>query len=373
MADSETEVFIRNSEKSLFKVCRQAWKWSYVDRLKPHREKPALAYGTLAHRVLELRYPPGRKRGPKPQLIAKKVWVQYLKDGGVEFNVGEWPADELLVEMFTNYYNEYGDDERYRVISAEQVFQIDVFHPKSGRYLFTYVGTIDGIWEDLWEDRYLFAEHKTGATLEPFGAPIYLDDQQGGYWAFGYQWAVATGLLKTDKPMDGVLYNRLRKAFADTRPQNEHGHRLNAPSKEALSIACGEHLDDDALPPRPTMDRMKQALEQVGVDWRLLGEVSKIQPAPLFRREVIYRTQAERARTMWRTINEVREMQMVLSGKLKVYKTSGRHCIWCDFRDACEIHEGAGDYRSILRANYVTWDPYDAHELTQILEEDEHG
>lgn len=327
------EVFIRNSERSRFKDCRQAWWWSYVDCLKSLNEKTALQYGTLAHRVLELRYPPGTKRGPKPAFLAKKVWKQYLADGGDEFSLKlsktePVPADEMLVEMFTNYYDEYGDDERYKVISAEQVFQIDVFHPKTGKYMFTWVGTIDGIWYDLWEKQYLFAEHKTGGTLDPFGAPIYLDEQQASYWALGYQWAVATGLIPAKAPMKGVLYNRLRKAFADTRPQDENGHRLNKD-----------------------------------------GTKSKNQPTPLFKRELVYRTPEERAGTIRSIMNEAREMKMVRSGRLAVYKRPDKHCTYCEFRDMCEVHESGGDWLAMKDGLYKNWDPYDAHHLT--LEEEE--
>lgn len=328
----DTEVMIRNSERSKFKDCRQAWQWSYVDRLKPHREKSALGFGTLTHRVLELRYPKGRKRGPSPVKIAKKVWTDYLKDGGEEFTVkvGKTPvpADELLVHMMENYLEEYGDDERYEVIAPEMTYQVDVYHPLTGKYLFTAVGTIDGVWRDLWHDTIVFAEHKTGATLEPFGSPIYLDEQQGMYWAYGPIWLEHLGIIKDVSEIDHVLYNRLRKGFRDERPKNAQGLALNKD-----------------------------------------GTVSKQQPTPLFKREPIMRTQSERARTMRRVISEAREMALVREGKLKVYKRPDRHCGYCEFYDMCEVHESGGDWKALRDSMYRTWDPYEDHHEEEMEDE----
>lgn len=359
----DTEVMIRNSERSKFKGCRQAWWWSYEDRLKPHREKSALGFGTLTHRVLELRYPVGRKRGPRPDRLAKKVWMEYLKAGGEEFTVKigntQVPADELLVHMMTNYYDEYGDDDRYEVVAPEMTFQVDVHHPTTGKYLFTFVGTIDGVWRDTWHDTLVFAEHKTGATLEPFGAPIYLDEQQGSYWAFAPDFLIHHGIISDVNEIDHVLYNRLRKAFKDDRPKNSLGHALNKPTRDNLIT----FLDGEGIPylKKMKVEELRQVVSDAGVDPDQLGEVSKSQPVPLFKREPIMRTAAERARTMRRVISEAREMALVRQGKLKVYKRPSRECGFCEFREMCEVHEGGGDWKSLRDNLYTTWDPYKDH------------
>lgn len=320
---------LRTSERSSFKKCRQQWWWSYVDQLKPRHERTALAFGTLAHRVLELRYKKGRKRGPHPAKIAKKVWAEYLAAGGEEFTLrignDDIDAGEFLVHMFENYYDEYGDDERYEVIASEHTFAVDVFHPKSGKFLFTYVGTIDGVWRDLHTDKIVFAEHKTGAGLDPFGAPIYLDEQQAAYWAYGPIWLEHQGILKPGEKIDHVLYNRLRKGKRDERPRNEQGHYLNQN-----------------------------------------GTVSKNQGTPLFKREIVLRTEAERAKTMRRVLNEFREMQMVKSGRLAVYKSPDRHCGYCSFRDMCEVEESGEDWEALRDGTMKIWNPYDDHEMEDL-------
>lgn len=324
---AEVPILMRTSERSSFKKCRQQWWWSYVERLKPLQERPALKFGTLAHRVLELRYKKGRKRGPRPDKIAKKVWMEFLANGGEEFQVADMDAGEFLVHMMENYYEEYGDDERYEVIASEQTFAVDVHHPTTGKFLFTYVGTIDGVWRDLHTDRIVFVEHKTGASLEPFGAPIYLDEQQGAYWAYGPIWLEHQGILKPGQEIDHVLYNRLRKGKRDPRPRNADGHYLNKD-----------------------------------------GSVSKNQGTPLFKREVVMRTPEERAKTMRRVLNEFREMQMVRKGRLAVYKSPDRHCGYCSFRDMCEVEESGEDWESLRDATMKTWNPYEDHEELDDLE-----
>ena len=361
---AEARVLVRTSERTKFKDCRQAWQWAYVDHLKPKQEKSAFAFGTDTHKVLELRYKPGKKRGPPPAKIAKKLWVERERQGERPYTVKigdeQVPADELLVHMMENYYEEYGDDERYEVIASEMTFNVDVHHPKTGKYLFTYVGTIDGLWYDTWEDVFVFAEHKTGAGLEPFGAPIYLDEQQASYWAYGPIFLEERGLLKPGQVIDHVLYNRLRKGFRDERPRNDQGQYLNQPKKDALLELALDQLEE--VPKKATMDVLKSLLEDEGIDWTQVGEVSKNQGTPLFRREKVLRSQKEREIIQRRVIHEAREMSLVRQGKLKVYKRPDKHCGYCEFRDMCEVHETGDDWQALRDNMFRVWDPYKDHQ-----------
>lgn len=322
----EQLVLLRTSERSDFTECRQKWQWAYVERLKPIRARTALSFGDLVHQALAAYYVPGRKRRGKPALHFEKIYTQFLKDGNEEIYMksddDRVTAMDLGTEMLKNYWATYGKDERYEVISSEQTFQIDVYDPDTGKYLFTYVGTFDGIWRDLETGRILFLETKTGASLRPFGAPMELDEQAGSYWAFGPPWLEHQGILKPGQKLDGILYNRLRKAFADTRPKNAEGLSLNKN-----------------------------------------GSVSKKQPEPLFKRELTFRGEAERAAVMYRAMHQAREMRLVKAGKLAVYKHTGQHCGWCSFRDMCEVHETGTDWEAMRDNLYRAWDPYSPHEI----------
>jgi hypothetical protein len=131
-------------------------------------------------------------------------------------------------------------------------------------------------------------------------------------------WLAAKGISKT---IDYILYNFLRKAKPDPRPTNSLGHALNQD-----------------------------------------GSVSKRQPAPYFRREMVYRSDGDRANLMRRVMNEVQEMEMVKAGRLAVYKNPAEHCRWCPYRDMCEVHETGSDWEAMRDTMYLIGEPYMDHE-----------
>ena len=85
---------LRTSERSSLKTCEAQWHWGYVDRIKPRREAPALEFGTLVHRALELYYRQGKKRGPHPTRTFKRVYDRHYKEiyeaGYREDETGDW-------------------------------------------------------------------------------------------------------------------------------------------------------------------------------------------------------------------------------------------------------------------------------------------
>lgn len=360
---TEQQVMIRTSERSTFKSCRLKWKWSYVDHLKPKRERSALLLGTMVHGALEAWYQPGKKRGVHPAKTFDKLWLEHLKSGGEEIMWdGEISLGDLGHEMLTNYVLMWGKDDHIEVIAPELTFQVDIHHPKSGRYLFTYVGTIDAVIRDLRTGLIGLLEHKTGAGLEPFGAPIHLDEQNGAYWTFAPYYLQEQGILGENEWPDFMLYNRLRKAFADTRPVNEDGHALNKPTKEALVEVCKNMgLDDKGTIPA-LIDRLRLA----GISDRaieLLGKPSLTQPAPLFKRESVPRGPGNRRVIMARAIDEARDMDLARRGKIGIYKNPDKHCGYCEYREMCEIHELGDDWEALRDEMFTTWEPYADHEI----------
>lgn len=321
---------LRTSERSAFKSCRQKWYWAYVDKLSQKRDRPALFFGSLVHAAFEQYYIPGIKRGPHPAKVLSDLYRAHLDSGKphVYMKTPKEGADEsermnaedLGVDLLEAYVQHYGSDQSFEVISPEQAFQVDVSSPRTGKYMFTYVGQIDAVIRRIKDGRLGFLEHKTGASLEPFGAPVELDEQNGAYWTFGPDYLQGKGILLRGEELDFVLYNRLRKSMGDQRPTNNEGLSLN-----------------------------------------LNGSVSKRQPQPRFKREFVYRGDAERLSVFNRTLNEFREMQMVRKGKLAVYKNPDKHCGYCEFRSMCEVHESGGEWEAIRDFEMELWDPYEIH------------
>lgn len=321
------EILVRTSERTTFKECRQKWWWGYEERWSTNRERPALRFGSLIHEALEVYYKPGKRRGKHPARAFEDIYRAEIEAGhptlwmkGDENSDNRVEALDLGVAMLEGYVATYGKDERYEVVQPEQNFQLDIMHPKTGKYLFTYVSTMDAVIRDLQTGKLGLFEHKTSANLEPFGAPLVLDEQASAYWTFGTLWLQATGKLKEGEDLDFMLYNFLRKTMPDTRPKDKDGYALNQN-----------------------------------------GSISKRQPPPLFKREQVMRGANERVEVYRRALNEFREMRMVREGKLAVYKNPGRHCGYCPFRDVCEVHETGSDYQTILDNLFTKWDPYEDH------------
>lgn len=333
---SKELVLVRTSERTSFKQCRQQWWWGYEERRMAKRDKPALRFGTLVHVSLAAYYKPGRRRGPHPAKTFVQLYKDELEAGapqlymkGDENTATRIEANEFGNEILKHYIEVYGKDDRYEIIQPEQSFQLDIHHPKTGKYLFTYVSQMDAVIKDLHTRKIGLFEHKTSATTSPFGAPLTLDEQASAYWTFGTMWLKATGKIPEDEDLDFMLYNFLRKAMPDTRDKNDEGLSLNKD-----------------------------------------GTVSKRQPPPYFRREYVMRGHEERVEVFRRALNEFREMQMVRDGKLAVYKAPGRHCGYCQFRDPCEVHEVGSDYEAIFDNMFTTWDPYEDH-AEGLAEEEE--
>ena len=344
---------LRTSERTTFKRCRWQWGMTYGKRQRNRVEKPALRFGSLIHAALELRYPPGIKRGPKPAETFERLYEEELKTAESEWGFrdsdGEWSkAAEVGVDMLEMYVELYGRDEEWEVIASEMTFQVPVYPPEwmydespvftamavpRDKPLFYYVGTMDGVWRNRMDGGVRINDYKTtsGNPVEEGRKKHSLDEQATAYWTWGVDYLINEKVLKPRqiRELDGMLYTFLRKAKRDPRPQNSEGHYLNKD-----------------------------------------GSVSKVQPQPYFHREIVYRSEAAREAARKRVVEEFTEMQKVRSGELAIYKSPGlgfpdQQCVACPVRDMCELHEEDADWKGIERATMVDWDPYSDHEVKQ--------
>lgn len=354
---------LRNSERSTYRRCRQKWKWSYLDQREPKGRRGALSFGSLTHAALEIYYPPGAKRGPHPaeafaDMFDKQVdeFEQWDEEGN------RIPARDLGITMLTEYVNKYGKDTFLEVVAPEQTYAIDVLD-KQGNYLVTMVGTFDALAYNLKTERYVLLEHKTAKSIEE----VQINSNYGEQGLI-YYWAAEltlhhSGALPADEHVDGVLFNFLRKAVPDQRPRNSEGHYLNKPKKDALVAACKQ----EGLKTAGTMEALIERL--LGIGWTpakvaRLGEVSKIQPSPLFDRQELLFGHHELESINRRIRAEAWEMGQVRKGKAPIYKNPTKDCSWdCPFYNACELHEMGQDYEAILDMDFKPWNPYSDHEL----------
>lgn len=362
-------VLARNSEIQDYKKCRLLWHWTWNLNLKPKQAAPALRFGDLIHRSLELRYKKGRKRGIHPAKTFVKLYreqLETLTQFGVRDQEGDWlNAEELGVDMMEHFVEYYGEDEHIDVIAPEMPFQWHLDNPKTGKYLVTIVGKLDAVYFNHTTGRIGILDWKTASTIET--DHLYLDEQPATYHAIAPLVLVRKGLMDPGQEIDHILFSIMRKGMRDTRPKNAQGQSLNKPKKEALAARV-DHLALE-VPARPKVEDLVVALKAAGEDPAQLGEPSAVQPAQYFHREPIWRDDYERQQTIKRIIFEAYEMAMVRAGKLPVYKTPGRppnsHCRYCPMKDPCELEESGADYEEMLRLNYEEWEPYADHEIAR--------
>lgn len=375
---------LRTSERSAMKRCPAKWWWAYREGLKPKgAEKTPLWFGTLVHLALAEWYLPGTKRGPHPA----ETFTKHAGDAVTSIKVADADEEtlaqyvdgvELGKAMLEGYVAKYGTDPQWDFISAEQAFQLQVPWPsddrqllwtvEDGQVMLTYAGTFDGVYRDLATGRFELLETKTAKAI--FTGHLTLDDQAGSYWAVASHVLREQGLLKPDQHISGINYNFLRKALPDDRPRDAEGYAVNKPQKAHYIAAMRDKLvvtDDGSravvdakVLGKLKLEDMATLAERSGIV--VLGDRSKQQPTPLFHREMVHRTRAERRTQLERIQNEALTMQAYRERLLPIIKRPTRDCSWdCDFFTMCELQERGGDWKSHKQVAFRVEDPYADH------------
>ena len=372
---TEQRVFVRTSDRTQFNKCRQAWWWSYVEARQPlGRWSPALVFGDMIHRALAEYYIPEsfsgkkpgkkRKRGPHPAGTFAKIY-DLMDRSHSQFNIkgddDRWiNARDMGVEMMENYIDQWREeDSDIIIIFPEMPFQFDIFDPRDGKYLCTYVGTTDALIRRRSTGDIGLFEHKTAATINT--DHLFIDEQAGTYWALMPEWLLREEIFSKPVNFKFMLYNYMRKGVKDQRPTNHLGQHLNLPTVQALKDECVRL--GLPIPKGAKKEDLEKILILAKVNVDLLGEPSKTQPAPLFHREYVIRTDKEREMTFQRIVEHVRDMNKVRAKHpdFPHYKTPNRDCGFCEWKDLCELHEQGDDWKELRRVATSKWDPYAIH------------
>lgn len=325
-------ILLRNSERKSYKRCRWRWDLNYNKGIQKRHKGTPLRFGSLVHDALEQWYQPGKVRGRHPAETFLELYNEQLASMprvGSWSEEGDWDeVGSLGEEMLTHYVEYHGQEEWMEVIAPEQPFQIDIYDPYTDDYVVTAVGTFDGIIRDLRTNKVGLLEHKTYKSIKTDFLAI--DEQASTYWALAGPWMREQGILGPDEEIDFMLYNILRKAKPDPRPQNHKRQYLNKD-----------------------------------------GTVSKRQPSPFFSRYYVYRDTSDRNIFIQRLIDEAREIQMAKRGELAIFKNPTHMCPYdCDFFDICEIHDIGGDWKELAELTCEPYNPYEAHEDDKDLEDE---
>lgn len=352
---------LRTSERAIFKRC--PWRWWQEFRMgyRPRGiQADALWLGVGIHIALAAWYQPGKKRGRHPaetfaewcgsEIAYAKTYLDETFDDAVWYD-----AKELGIAMLDGYVEHYGKDQQWHVIATEQPFAVKLF--RLGEPVAIFKSRWDGVVRSLVDGRIYLVEHKTASQIMlPY---LEMDDQGGSYWAVASQVLRAKGILKPKEDIAGIIYNFLRKAMPDERPQNGQGLYLNKPTKEHYVAAL---IGVDGW----TEDRLRKLkvddLDSVAAANYLVveGDISKSQPPPRYVREIIERSRIEQRTQLDRIADEVTVMNAVRDGTIPLTKTPTKDCPRCPFWMPCQLHERGSlhAFQEVLQADYIQEDPY---------------
>ncbi|MCC6366330.1 MAG: PD-(D/E)XK nuclease family protein [Bryobacterales bacterium] len=181
---------------SLFRNCRKAVEWRYVDQLVPLQRDRNLHFGSLIHECLQTWH---QRRDPAEVLaLIDRLCPNRLQDDNQR---RDW---HLATAMIRAYAARYAVEE-FEVIALEKTFEGPIVNPATGAASRSFVlaGKVDGIVRIGGE--YFVLEHKTAAQIDSdYLEKLWTDFQ---ITIYSYYIEQTMGI-----PITGILYNVLVKA-----------------------------------------------------------------------------------------------------------------------------------------------------------------
>lgn len=324
---------ITSSERMDYKRCPKRWYWKWRRGLVPRmRTFGALDLGTWVHEALALWYGPGRKRnGTLSELFEEIAQSDIDETRAAKRSTQDAleKADELIalgVAMMDAYQNHYGKDSSVRVVRAEIPLEYTISHPETGVVMAAHKLKPDLVFIDHNGDVWLM-EHKTAKAVQL--GHLVIDDQARPYGAMAERSLRKQGIIRSGQSFRGILYNFMRKALPDQRPQNEKGQYLNQD----------------------------------------LVTVSKRQPKPFFVRHPVTMTNQAKRKTLMRVQDETLDITIktleLRTGELspdRLQKTPHKSCEkTCPFFNMCVAEEAGTNIRDMERLMFRRENPYLYH------------
>lgn len=181
---------------SLFRNCRKAVEWRYLDQLVPIQRNRNLHFGSLIHECLQIWHQ--RRDLAEVLAVIDRLCPNRLQD---ENQRRDW---HLAKAMMTAYATRYAAEE-LEVVGLEKNFEGPIINPATGAASrsFMLAGKVDGIVRIGGE--HFILEHKTAAQVDgDYLEKLWTDFQITIYAHYIEQ---TMGI-----PITGILYNVLVKA-----------------------------------------------------------------------------------------------------------------------------------------------------------------
>lgn len=367
---------IHTSDRISFKRCRQNWDFGSIlrQRWRPKETPRPLSFGTAVHKALEVYYDPSTwhiARQPD-DLIIKSGAIQafvdsmreskkrYLDLTGKTFLEPDQQADydlhmDLGLKMLEHYFVWCKKrDHNWEVVAVELDFEVSlgfVVYPEvngdtSEPMEVVYRGRLDVLIKDEF-GRYWIVDHKTAARFEEDIAWLDMDEQVGSYcWA----------LRELGYPVEGVIYNQLRKAYPE-------------PLAELSVVRKGCRFSTNKMKANTTYEAAVVQLIEAGENLALYEDFLnwlRANPPSFNRRIQVHRSKANLDILGEQIKIEAWEMT---NPSVNIYPTPSKFsCQWCSFRVPCMSKYDGQDPNFILSQNYQQIKNYYNEEPKETLD-----
>lgn len=232
---SDTIMTTTYSMWRLFRNCRKACQWRYIEELVPLEKEHSLTFGSLIHDCLELWH-----RDRELPSVLDHIDRACPDRGRDDRQLQDW---HLATAMMSAYSERYPKEE-FEVVDLEKKFEGKIINPATGApsRSFTLGGRIDGIVRI--GDQYFILEHKTAAFIDAG----YLERLWTDFQIILYAWYAEQALgIK----ISGILYNilvkaKLKQSKGETEAEyEERKAELIAKSKTGRSSAKQKMPESD--------------------------------------------------------------------------------------------------------------------------------
>ena len=222
---------------NLFRNCRRACFWRYVQHLVPLQRKEAvLRFGSLIHECLEIWHDTGSLR-----LVFEHIDESCIARDSDPDVKRDW---HYARAMMAGYAEQYPAEE-FSVVALEKEFTGEITNPATGAKSKSFVlsGKVDGIVQKE-DGSYWLLEHKTASSIGGDYVSRLWTDFQVILYAFYVREAIGI-------PVTGVIYNILQKpklvqSMGETEEEFQQRHAaLAAKNKSGKSSARRKEPESD--------------------------------------------------------------------------------------------------------------------------------
>lgn len=350
--DGALRVYTHISDAKMFRDCRRRWKFGSPRQLNLAPILPDMKFwlGIGIHLSLQTYFQKMHGQSgevlddiARAALAAFDGWAEMrikhvqrtLIDLPLEHQQKMYDTRDLGHEMLVNYYEWCKTQDNFKTILVEHVFEtplkldgriLSITLPDGRKAEVWVKGKIDAVVETP-DGKWWIVEHKTMASLSTEYYTLY--DEQSGLYTYAAQ-ETLNELLHTDKQIDGVLYNLLRKKIPVVPEELKRGgltKRKNIDTTYDIYMAALRRLGEDPAEYQEVLERLQEKGNR------------------FFHREPVFRSQEEIREIILRIYYITQD---IYNNPVVYPNPDFFKCRMCSFKDVCVAMSAGADWKWIL-------------------------